>query len=150
VAIESQTGLTDRWIAHQPIARRGRIGHEKAAPLDYLIDRREVHFTIHHFAGAALDLDSAIPMVPIVFDTVPGRIVCWDPAVLDELRRRGARFVDFPAWLDQYAPTLDSLRDDQAAQAYQRIRRLYFEHVRDPRREALFLARLSRGRESGR
>jgi hypothetical protein len=39
LAIESSTGLTDFYLARRTIIKRGRIGHEKEAPLEYLISR---------------------------------------------------------------------------------------------------------------
>ena len=144
VAIECQTGLTDSTIAHRHLERRGRIGHEKVAPVDYLLQRR-VDFVIHRFAGVTLDLDAELPFVVIDFDTIPGRIVHWDPPVLAEVRRRGARFVDVTTVLDQYGPTLETLTDEQAADAFARMRRFYFDGVDDPRRRAMFEARLARG-----
>ncbi len=143
-AIEAQTGLTDRWIAHQPIAKRGRIGHEKLAPLAYLIERRHVHCVIHHFAGVALGLDDSIPNVPIAFDNVPGRLLTWDPLMLHDLAQRGARFPDFPALLDRYLASLDRVPDQQLGSDYPKLKRFYFEHVQDPAREAPLLARLAR------
>ena len=44
-AIESQTGLTDRFIARQPVTERGWVGHEKTAPLSYL-NERGVHLLL--------------------------------------------------------------------------------------------------------
>ncbi len=38
-----ENGLTDVYIAHLPVADRGRPGHEKTAPWDYLLARK-VHF----------------------------------------------------------------------------------------------------------
>jgi hypothetical protein len=46
VAIESVTGLTDEFIAHQKISIRSKVGHEKPAPISYLF-KRNVH--IHFF-----------------------------------------------------------------------------------------------------
>ncbi|WCL48638.1 hypothetical protein [Leptospira sp. GIMC2001] len=40
LAIESSTGLTDKYIAKQKIDKRSKIGHEKKSPLKYLIDRK--------------------------------------------------------------------------------------------------------------
>lgn len=40
LAIESSTGLTDHYIAHQNIYKRGQPGHEKRAPLAYLQKRQ--------------------------------------------------------------------------------------------------------------
>ncbi len=39
VAIEAQTGLTDRRIARMTVEERGWVGHEKNAPLEYLRER---------------------------------------------------------------------------------------------------------------
>lgn len=39
-AVEASTGLTDPFLAKQPILKRGLIGHEKKAPLDYLKKRK--------------------------------------------------------------------------------------------------------------
>jgi hypothetical protein len=39
LAIESSTGLTDLYIARRKIDKRGTIGHEKKAPIEYLRER---------------------------------------------------------------------------------------------------------------
>ncbi|MCC6275594.1 MAG: hypothetical protein IT569_07040 [Leptospiraceae bacterium] len=46
LAIEAETGLTDYYIAHLPLEKRGRIGHEKRAPLFYL-KARGVHIHLN-------------------------------------------------------------------------------------------------------
>jgi hypothetical protein len=143
VAIECGTGLTDRWIAHQPLLKRGRVGHEKVAPVSYLL-RRKVDFTIRHFAGATLGLDEYLPMVPIAFDTIPGRIVHWDPVLLAELARRGARFANVPAEIDRFASMLDRTSDEQVRDAYRRLKYFYFDSARDSVRERMFLSRMER------
>jgi hypothetical protein len=57
VAIESETGLTDHYIARQSLKERGRIGHEKQAPAAYL-KRRHVSFALHAPApGSAESLE---------------------------------------------------------------------------------------------
>ncbi len=144
VAIESETGLTDRTIAHQPLAKRGRVGHEKVASWRYLIEERRVHFVIHRFSGQTLMLDDAIPLVPVAFDSVPGRVVFWDPPVMEELARRGAVFPEFGKWLEDYSHEVEQLPDAYAVEAYARLRRFYFDHVEDPVREAPFQARVAR------
>jgi hypothetical protein len=145
VAIEGGAGLTDHWIARQPLARRGRVGHEKIAPVSYLL-LRKTHFTIRYFSGVTLGLNKALPIVTIRFDTIPGRIVHWDPVMLGELRKRGARFSDLPSEIDRFAAGLDRLTDDRAREAYGRLRNFYFRHVRDPARERPFLERIERAK----
>jgi hypothetical protein len=148
VAIESGTGLTDRWIAHQPLAKRGRVAHEKLAPVSCLL-RRKVNFTIRHFAAVTLRLDEQLPMAVVAFDTIPGRIVTWDPILMAELGRRGARFPDLPAELDRYIAGLDQVSDEQVRDAYQRFKGFYFDLVNDPERERAFRERIERiGRAS--
>jgi hypothetical protein len=137
VAIEAQTGLTDRWIAHQPLARRGRVGHEKIAPVSYLLSRK-VDFVIHHFATLSLQLSHSVPLVPVDFDRIPCYMVHWNPPLLAELARRGARFVDFPAALDARKADFARLPPDSLELEYARIKAFYFDWVPDSLREARF------------
>jgi hypothetical protein len=143
VAIESGTGLTDRWIAHQPLAKRGRVGHEKPASVSYLL-RRKVNFAIRRFAAVTLRLDEELPEVWALFDTIPGRIVTWDPALMAELGRRGVLIQDVPADLDRFIAGLDRVSDERALDAYLRLKRFYFDQVNDPLRERAFRERLAR------
>jgi hypothetical protein len=142
VAIESDAGLTDRFIARQPLDQRGRVGHEKKAPLDYLVHQRKVHFTFSQEAGPTLKLPQHIPPWKIELDGLEGLILHWDPVLLAELKQRGARFRDFPASIDGMLPRLDTLTDQEVATAYRRIKMFYFDHVSDPQREAPFRKRL--------
>ena len=144
VAIESQTGLTDRFLARRPLAARGRPGHEKVAPLSYLLDQRAVHFAFNPLAERVLGLSGAIPPEPVRFGPVSGRILTWDPALMDSLRRRGAQFQDFPAQLDGVLRRLPQLPDAEVSAAYAGIKSFYFEHVSDPAREQPFIERLQR------
>lgn len=137
IAIEAETGLTDRTIARLPLAERGRPGHEKHAPLEYLLDR-ETHFT---FKRKTLDLyaaDGALPLAPVFFDEVRGFALHWDPALMEELARRGARFEDFPGRLDRVLPTLARIPPEEARKIWEMSRRFYFDHVDDPARRAVF------------
>ena len=142
VAIECQTGLTDRVIARQVLAERGRVGHEKQASLDYLLDRRAAHFIFHPTAQADLSLDKAIPMELVNLGGVSGLVLTWDSALMDSLRGRGARFEDFPTRLDRLLTEVPAASDSQVRVAYDALARFYFRHVSDPRRERPFLDRL--------
>lgn len=134
-AVESETGLTSRALARQPIGQRGRVGHEKPAPVPFLVDECRVHFMFH-----ALQLDEWLPPIGIRLGSVHGRIVHWDPVILTELKRRGAAFVDYPtAVLDQTIAELDTLAEEAVRGEYLRAKRFYFDHVDDPAREAAFL-----------
>jgi hypothetical protein len=143
VAIESITGLTDRFVARQPLARRGRVGHEKPAPLAYVVGRRKAHlvFSLHNPVVDRLHLAGKIPVVPIRLGDVPGFVLHWDPGLMAALRRRGAVVEDFPARLDRYLAGISSLPRARVRADLAGFRLFYFDHVRDPRRLRAFEAR---------
>jgi hypothetical protein len=142
-AIEAHTGLTDAYVAHLPLARRGRVGHEKLAPLDYLVEKRGALLTFSKVPTLLLDLDAYVPVVHADLAGVRARILRWDPALIAELRARGATVDDFPAQLDALIAKLPSLTDDEVSRELLRCRRFYFDHVSDPAREAAFTTRLA-------
>ncbi|HUN79924.1 MAG TPA: hypothetical protein VMV81_00275 [Phycisphaerae bacterium] len=143
-AIESEAGLTDRFIAHQVLAQRGRVGHEKNAPLEYLIRERKAHFAFHPSAVEEFGLGSRIPRMTIDLDQVRGYILHWDPAIMGELGRRGAKFEDCPAFIDGLIKQLHHVPDQQVADWYRMLKLYYFEGLPQPdhARESPFLNRL--------
>jgi hypothetical protein len=144
IAIEAHAGLTDRFVAHQELAARGRIGHEKSAPLDYLIATRKAHFT---FSGEPQQrLAALIPPVFVTFDEdVHAQVLHWDPALMQELARRGATVPDFPGMLDAYLRQAERLPRESVQREYAKVQRFYFAHVDDPAREAAFRRLLGEG-----
>lgn len=142
VAIESATGLTDAFIARQPIADRRRVGHEKRAPATYLVDVRRAHLSTS--PRRRPEIDEHIPYVPLTVGGVRMRLLHWDPDFVRRLRERGVDVPDYPAMLDEAIPLLDAMSIDDARSAYTRTRRFYFAFVDDPRREKPFLDRLAR------
>jgi len=143
VAVESQAGLTDREVARQELPRRGRIGHEKPASVEYLIEQRAVHFTFSRVAGEVLRLNERIPEVVVPFEReVNGRVLHWDPAMMEALQRRGIPVPDFLGVVDATIEGLDALPREQVEILYDKLRRFYFVHHSDPEREAAFRRRL--------
>lgn len=144
LAIECATGLTDSAVAHQRLTQRFRVGHEKPALFSYLIDRRHVHFSL----GVTIaKRDSLLPYVPVQiaqFDSAKAFILTWDPPLMRELARRGARFADFEAELDAYLADVDRMPDTDVRATYEHVKRAYFDATPDSAREAIFLARLAR------
>lgn len=139
-AIETMAGLTDTFIAHTPLEERGRPGHEKNAPAEYLL-RRGVDFNFRPFqpppGGFALNL--------IVFDSIAARIVSYRNAVMDSLRKHpGVRFQPMPEYLDHYIRSLEERSPSGVAADYAWFREFYFRHNDDPLREAAFRDFLSR------
>lgn len=143
VAIESHAGLTDRQIARQPLERPGRVGHEKPASLDYLVSTRGAHFAFNRRAKDVLRIEPRLPLRVIELDNVQGLILHWDPAVMESLRRRGAKFKNFLADLDDYLRGLPDEPLDEIRVAYAQLKLFYFDHVSDSARERPFLARLN-------
>jgi hypothetical protein len=92
VAIECSTGLTDRFIARRSLASRSRVGHEKRPTTTYLLDVRRVQLSLHPELARELMLDDCALTIPIRFETVRAGVLRWDPSLMLELRRRGARF----------------------------------------------------------
>jgi len=142
-AIECETGLTDRRIARQPVVARGRVGHEKPAPLDYVLAERAVNFLFKlPWGPTVLGLDRAVPDVPIRFGNVPARVLTWEAPLMETLKSRGVAMPDLPAQLDGFLQRLPSLSPAEAQRAFAGLRKLYFDHTRDPAREAAFRAAL--------
>lgn len=141
-AIESEAGLTDRFVAHQPISDRGRVGHEKNAPLNYLIRTRKTHFTFHSSAVEVLRMTEQMLPVSIVLDGMPGFVLTWDPAMIATVRQRGGQVEDLPSKIDGWIMQLDKASDAEVADLYGKLKLMYFEHVPDPLRETPFRKRL--------
>jgi arabinofuranosyltransferase len=135
VVVEAD-GLTDRTIAHQPLTTRGRPGHEKLASPAYLVTERRMHLLLDRTNFDAIKAGAYIPAWPIDFgEGVSGYLLHWDPDLLAALRARGARFQDFPAYLDRYLADLDSLPPEQVKADLARFRHFYFQLVSDGARE---------------
>jgi hypothetical protein len=142
VAIEADTGLTEPGLARRELSERGRVGHEKRASVEFLVAERRAHFI---FSGRVLEdlpLHADVPAIRIKLDGVSGWVLRWDPPLMAELARRGARFPDFPRLLEDQAATAASLPADVVADDYKRLRLFYFSHVPDPEHERPFLERL--------
>lgn len=146
LAIECETGLTDRVIARSPVPNDGefhRVGHEKVVPLTYLIDEREIDLAFHQHAWRKLRLEGAIPRVDVHFGTLDGILLHWDPELVAGLREHGAVITDFPSTLDAYIASMSERPTEEVARDYAQFKRFYFDHVDDPTRKAQFDERLA-------
>jgi hypothetical protein len=127
VAIE-RFGLTDEHIAHQPLTRRGRPGHEKSATAEYLY-RRGVNLRFHF---------SPIRNVPqytlFEMNGVPGDILVYDRALMEQLARCGkTHFFDFPRWLREvYIPQIPTVLPQRLVSDWNQFQHYYFNHNPDP------------------
>ena len=148
-AIECVTGLTDHDIARQPLKERGRIGHEKLATADYVLRKRRAHLTFFHNAPALLQLDREVPPVTIEMAGVQGRVLTWDPAIMDSLRQRGASFQDFPSELDRVLKERSMTFAWTEWLSYDKMSRFYFDQAPDSAREALLRQRIAEAKAGG-
>ncbi len=140
-AIEISTGLTDEFVAHQSIPQRQRPGHEKPAPMDYLIKR-----------GACLSFTDSPPRAPlkrIQFSGPDGTEVratinYYDGEYLESLQdREGVEFLHLPTWLDDYIKvTLPGVEQQEVRQLLHFLDDFYFQHNEDPLRRAALLQRI--------
>jgi hypothetical protein len=86
----NEYGLTDSYIGHLPITGRGRIGHEKKAPEDYLI-KRNVDFewdVVVSKLPEHLDYNTIAFQIPDLGLWQLAREVTYNKTVMDELDRR--------------------------------------------------------------
>ena len=141
-AIECETGLTDAHIAHQVLRERGRVGHEKHAELAYLVERRVDFVLTRDWANQVLRLDDQLPDVPIELGRIRGRVITWEPQIMAALAARGVHTPDVPGQIDRYLAAMAGVPDAAVRRDWEKFRRLYFDRVPDPAREAPFRARL--------
>ena len=136
VAIESVTGLTDEFIAHQKISIRRKVGHEKPAPISYLL-KRNVH--IHFFPT---NDTPKTKYNSIRLKGIPGefRIIRYDSIAFAELKKTGLlEFHIFEDYLDGYIADINNKSTKQISKDYEEFRKYYFELNGDDRRERVFL-----------
>lgn len=131
-------GLTDRYIAHLPVAQRGRPGHEKVAPIEYLRDQR-VNFV---FQRVPIDTSS---YRMIYFrggnDFIRAEMITYDRDLLASLKEDfpdRVRYTDFGAYLDSYIATMHGRAKEKVAKDLQAFRDYYFRfYPEDPRQDSL-------------
>jgi hypothetical protein len=135
-AIETTTGLTDAYIAHQPLRSRGRPGHEKNAPLSYLM-KRKVNF---YLSPSEAPPRGALPLNAIVFDKILARIIVYDNAVMSQLSRYPeVAFVRLPEYLDSQIAAFGSRSREELNGEFSFLDAFYFRPNNDTLRRNAFL-----------
>jgi hypothetical protein len=142
VAIEGVVGLTDAYIARLPAKEGGRIGHDKRLPYDYLI-RRHINFAFAPKRAPRLGRPMRTYQIiqftgPQARRPVKARIISYQTELMDELRRRGAEFWDFPSMLDEYIESLPQRDRETIRRDYAEFTDYYFAHNDDPERQQAF------------
>jgi hypothetical protein len=134
-AHEAATGLTDVFTAHKPLAKRGRPGHEKRMPYNYLIER-QINFVVGGTFRPTPDPNQ--PEV-ISFGGAISHIVIYENEVMEALRKYPeVEFLHFPTFLDNYIAQAGQLEREILERDVAFFRRYYFDHNDDRnRREAI-------------
>lgn len=124
-------GLTDEFVAHREIAKRGMVGHEKRLPLAHpYLRERGVHMFVGAWQDAHIDADRLkeqrrfeffVEDVPFfgkpVTNFALATLITYDEKLLATVATaEGVKFPRFPAYLKTYVETL-SQRDPQAIAA---------------------------------
>jgi hypothetical protein len=137
IAIEATDGLTNPDISHQTITTRGRPGHEKEAPTDYVYMKNA-----NFIAG---DFQKALGVV--YFDDVSVRTIVYEEPLMEQLAKYPeVEFVRFPAYLDGYIKGMSSLSAAQVDHDYHFFKLYYFDHNNDETREQAFRSYLAHGK----
>ena len=131
-------GLTDSYIAHLPLENRGRPGHEKNAPVEYLVQQR-VNFV---FFRTPYDTAS---YRRIFFraggDYARAEMFFYDTKLLQDLHAKFPQdvyFVDFQRYLDTYLATMKNKSKEEVEADYKRFKEFYFLNHNDELRDNAF------------
>jgi hypothetical protein len=132
-------GLTDQEVARLPLPRRGRPGHEKMAPPEYLqrraVDLSRMPVFRHRYTGLT---ELAMP------DHVSYFLGRWRPDLIAAFSDiPGFAAHDVPAFLDRYLAGIDDLPAARVAEDLTGFfDPFYFAANPDPARRERFLRRL--------
>jgi hypothetical protein len=139
VAIESVTGLTDEYIAHKKIKERGKVGHEKAADLEYL-KKRKIHF---HLFETNFSFIRSYNKLETPFSNYPWRIITYNLEILQKLKSTGNfQYLDFNLYLNSYIKNIDSYSPQKIESDSIEFMEYYFSDNENPEKKAIFLGKL--------
>lgn len=138
MAIECHTGLTDEYIAHLPLDKRSRPGHEKMAPHDYLY-RRKVNFILKHTTELPKDRTRIIS-----FNGSIAHIMVYDRVLMNRLKGiPEVKFIDYEVVLDRFITEIESFSNTQVLDMLRLSKDYYFDHNDDPARLQAILNHLN-------
>jgi hypothetical protein len=131
-------GLTDKYIAHLPLEKRTRPGHEKKAPLEYL-EQRKVNFNFTYnmydtsfYRNAYFRVGSRV---------IGAELITYDFSLLATLKSRFPNnifFYDFRRYLDNYLLSAATKTKTELDRDYKKFSGFYFRHTKDTVRDNRF------------
>lgn len=132
-------GLTDSYIAHLPLKERGRPGHERSAPDNYLIAQK-TDFVLGSFPQEYSDFQYIEFKMPNRY--YQGTIITYNKDLLKHLIEKHPgeiSFIDFEKYLDDYIKEIKSKPAEQVKLDYKKFNDYYFSRNNDPAREKYFI-----------
>jgi hypothetical protein len=156
-------GLTDEFIAHRKLEKRGKVGHEKQLPLDHeyltqkgvdmmvgalaiewvrvpndrLAEQRHFEFHVENIHYRIGDEDKMFT------GYARATLITYDRDLLRAVRgREDVRFPDFEAYLDRYIARLDQIDRDEVRLDLAAFDAFYFGCNDDPDRRSKIEKRL--------
>jgi len=136
----NEFGLTDTAIAHMPITKRGRIGHEKSAPDAYYVSRN-AHFQLFAISPQApkqRGYDMVILAIPHLGLIQLVKMVTYDKAIVEELERRfrtagiNAYFPNPERDMQELLTLLPYLETERIERDFGRLKELYLNRYPAP------------------
>lgn len=130
-------GLTDSYVAHLPITRRGRPGHERTAPMEYLRERNVLFGRFGRHQGHPRQYRN---LARVTLPTSTGYnqwfIVAYQRDLLAKIRDVSPeiRFRDFETYLDSYIHNIGAKSRKVVNDDVQWFDGYYFDHNDDPER----------------
>ncbi|XDD51707.1 hypothetical protein AB3N59_08260 [Leptospira sp. WS92.C1] len=139
LAIETEAGLTDPYIARLKTTVGARVGHGKVVPIDYL-QKRNVHLLL--YTNGLSDKTDYNEFLTGEF-AGPWRILNYSPSVMKELKKiTSFSFVEFETYLDSYQKEYLKLKPELRRKKYQEFDQYYFRNGEDPQRHDWYKKRL--------
>lgn len=136
-ALEISTGLTDTEIARMGSQSRGRIGHERLIPVDYLYDRGIDILLFDRDLPGQTDYN----LLRIKGIPTPFRILKYKKNTMKYLKKNPRlEFIDFEEYLDKYIENMDSYSTTKIKKDFREFNKYYFHLNRDPERKVHFLS----------
>ncbi|MBM9578809.1 hypothetical protein JWG45_16820 [Leptospira sp. 201903070] len=132
LAIETEAGLTDPFIARLGSKQRGRIGHEKTVPLEYL-KKRNIELLL--FTKAEIQ-NYEFDSLKVADFGVTWKILNYSPSTMNELAKiTSFSFLNFEEYLDRYQKTYLGLSPKLRKEKYRIFEEYYFRNSKDKNRQ---------------
>jgi hypothetical protein len=124
------TGLTQYWLAKQPLSERGAVGHEKVAS-DAMLREHGVHLLVSHdFPPVARPRDRLAVDEVYFGDRARARVLVYSDELMDRLRGvPGIDFVPIERTIELSARRMARVAPEPAREIEAGLDVYYFDHA---------------------